>query len=152
MELTQSLSLLQRYLTRQWNGDAALSEAGLSYSEFEYLSILQECHGDHCDMVDNDGPHLSELAEKMQLRKASVSTMIRKLEQKGLVDRVQCRYDARAQHILLTAQGADILEKAQAIYTRFAERLRKGMDDQSFQQLEDSLSKATSSLKKQISS
>ena len=147
MQLDQSLSILQRYLTRMWNADALIHESGeLSYSEFEYLSILNNCMGDECDMVDNDGPHLSVLAEKMQLRKASVSSMVRKLEKKGLVERVQCRYDARAQHVLLTKEGEALLQHAQQIYDRAAARIRQELDEAGYQALEHALGKVCAQL------
>ena len=91
------------------------ADAGVSYSEFEYLSAIKDQEFQKTDK-DNHGQHLQDVVEAMGVRKASASVMVVKLEERGWVRRVPCQYDARAQHILLTGEGEARLQKGRTIY------------------------------------
>lgn len=120
MQLTRFLELIHRSAHRQWARHAG--EAGLSYSEFEYLSAIRDQEARQTSKEDH-GQHLQDVVEEMGVRKASASAMVVKLEARGWVHRVPCRYDARAQHILLTEEGGAQLAKGQEIYAAAARDL-----------------------------
>ena len=62
----------------------------------------------------------------MGIRKASASAMVVKLEARGLVKRIPCQFDARAQHILLSEDGKQFLEVGEGVYHEAAQRLQSG--------------------------
>ena len=146
MKLAQSFDKLQRFLNRQWTADGRRGE--LSYNEYEYLKMVEAVeHEDPDDHRDHGGGgHLSEIAQEMQVQKASASVMVKKLEKRGLTERVQCRYDARAQHILLTAEGRRLLAKEQVIYERIAASLESHLNEKDRRILQQLLGKLCSKL------
>ncbi|MFW8593224.1 MarR family winged helix-turn-helix transcriptional regulator [Cribrihabitans neustonicus] len=120
MQLARFLELIHRSAHRQWARRAG--DAGLTYSEFEYLSAIRDQEARQTSKGDH-GQHLQDVVDDMGVRKASASAMVVKLEARGWVHRVPCRYDARAQHILLTEEGAVQLAKGREIYTEAAREL-----------------------------
>ncbi|MES0882450.1 MarR family winged helix-turn-helix transcriptional regulator [Roseibium sp. SCP14] len=113
LDLAGFIELVHRHAHRHWSAMAA--DAGVSYSEFEYLSAIKDQEYRKTDRHDH-GQHLQDVVEAMGVRKASASVMVVKLEERGWVRRVPCQYDARAQHILLTGEGEARLEKGRTIY------------------------------------
>lgn len=101
---------------------------GLSYSEFEYLSAVDAQMQDAGD-DDSHGQHLTEIVATMGVQKASASAMVIKLEKRGLVERVPCQFDARAQHILLTADGEKLLAVGRTLYADIAADLCADVGD-----------------------
>ncbi|MBG6145003.1 DNA-binding MarR family transcriptional regulator [Labrenzia sp. EL_142] len=120
MDLTEFFELVHRHAHRRWNALAA--DAGVSYSEFEYLSAIQQQEYRQTDKNDH-GQHLQDVVEAMGVRKASASVMVVKLEERGWVRRVPCQYDARAQHILLTGEGKSRLDCGKGIYASAARQI-----------------------------
>ncbi|MFW8636451.1 MarR family winged helix-turn-helix transcriptional regulator [Cribrihabitans pelagius] len=126
MQLARFLELIHRSAHRQWARSAG--EAGVTYSEFEYLSAIRDQEARQTSKEDH-GQHLQDVVDDMGVRKASASAMVVKLEGRGWVHRVPCRYDARAQHILLTEEGAAQLAKGREIYLAVARDLLGRLED-----------------------
>ncbi len=145
MRLSESLEHLQRTLVRSWESrPGEYGEPWPSYSEYEYLRAVDTLDGKGPVALSDDagdGHHISEIAAQMQVRKASASTMVQKLETRGLLLRVACRYDARAQHIMLTDEGRTLLSNGHEIYRRAAARIRKQLDREQYDALERALAK-----------
>ena len=120
MQLAKLIELIHRHAHRKWT--ALGTNAGVTYSEFEYLSAIKDQEASKTDL-DDHGQHLQDVVENMGVRKASASAMVVKLEQRGWVRRVPCQYDARAQHILLTEAGEDQLATGKTIYDATARTL-----------------------------
>ncbi|WP_341502730.1 MarR family transcriptional regulator [Gallaecimonas sp. GXIMD4217] len=141
MALAQSLMALQRQLTRAWAAQGL--EGELSYSEFEYLKLVQAAEEARpSGRPHDDSSHLSTLAAELQVQKSSASTMVKKLEKRGLVKRIPCQFDARAQHILLTDQGRTLLTQAQAaVYDALEQRLAAGLGEAEYARLEGCLAR-----------
>lgn len=120
MKLANMIEILHRHAHRQWAGMG--SEIGVSHSEFEYLRAIKE---QEARMTDNNdhGQHLQDVVAQMGVKKASASAMVVKLEDRGLVERLPCRFDARAQHILLTAAGNAVLKQGEGVYESAASAL-----------------------------
>ncbi len=119
-------------------------ESRLTYNEYEYLRAVDTLDGNTLSASPDDhadGHHVSEVASEMRVRKASASAMVQKLERRGFVHRVPCRYDARAQHIMLTDEGRALLAKAHAVYTRTAARMKKLLEPEQYRALERALAK-----------
>ncbi|MDC0739274.1 MarR family transcriptional regulator [Cognatishimia sp. SS12] len=111
---------IHRMAHREWT--MAARPLGLSFSEFEYLSAVY-AEEERMRIEDEHGQHLQDIVSALGVSKASASTMIAKLETRGLVRRFQCQMDDRAKHIVLTDEGRDLMAKGQAVYTRVAKAL-----------------------------
>lgn len=132
MTLAKTLEDLHRLINRQWALDSA--RLGISHSEFEYLRAIKAHESDRT-CQDEHGQHLQDVVAAMGIRKASASAMVAKLEKRGLVARIPCRYDARAQHILLTEEGREALGSGEEIYEAAAKTLRSQTGSQGFSML-----------------
>jgi DNA-binding MarR family transcriptional regulator len=81
---------------------------GLGVSEFEVLERLAE-----------DGSHkfrVQELAEAVHLSQSTLSRLIARLEQQGLVQRSMCDADRRGIHVCLTEAGRRRHAEAQPVH------------------------------------
>jgi DNA-binding MarR family transcriptional regulator len=56
----------------------------------------------------NDGLSHTQIAEKLEIRPATTSTMIKRLEKKGLLIRKRSAVDERVSNVFLTKAGKDI--------------------------------------------
>ncbi len=121
MKFSQVLENIHRAVNRQWARDGA--RIGLSHNEFEYLRAIHEREAEKV-CCDNHGHHLQDVVATLGIRKASASAMIVKLENRGLVERLQCRVDARAQQIILTRKGVEYLRLGEQVYEAAAALLR----------------------------
>lgn len=146
MAVETSLIKLQRLLSQAWSSQALHGQMnGLSQSEFEYLQcvhlaqnaeFLPEASG------HDSSTHLSAIAAELQVQKSSASLMVNKLERRGLIYRVTCQYDARAQHILLTDRGQELFLETQAsVFKNLAASLKAILDEEEFQRFEKTLAK-----------
>lgn len=120
-EIGQILRAIHRASHRAWARDAR--RLGLSHSEFEYLSAVQEEARTMFLGDDVHGQHLHNVVDRLGVSKASASAMISKLEARGLIDRIPCQMDARAQHIILTDAGSNLLHSGEALYEAVAKDL-----------------------------
>ena len=146
MTLENSLIKLQRIISRTWNKRSIENKTNsLSYSEFEYLLCVHLAENEEFDPEStehDDSTHLSALAAEMQVQKSSASIMVNKLEKRGLIYRVTCQYDARAQHILLTENGRKLfIHTQQAVYQELAETFKSVLEQDEYTQLESALAK-----------
>lgn len=123
MDLAALLEDLHRLTHRHWVRKGLA--AALSHSEFEYLRAIKDQESKQTDK-DDHGQHLQHVVGAMGVKKASASAMVVKLEERGLVRRIPCRLDARAQHILLTKAGETLLKQGEAIYRAAADEWLSG--------------------------
>lgn len=156
MTLSLALDKLHRYLNRHWSAE----KGQLSYNEYDYLKTVEAAeqydpdihvdqHADHQGGRDAEtigahhghGAHLSALAADMQVQKASASVMVKKLEKVGWIERTPCRYDSRAQHILLTKAGRALLQEEAGRYDQIAAVLNRALTKAECQNLEQLLEK-----------
>lgn len=126
MNLVDLVERSYRHVHRQWAQKSG--SLGLSQSEYEYLRAIKDEEDRQYD-ADDHGQHLQDVVQAMGVKKASASAMVVKLEDRGLVERVPCQYDARAQHILLTPQGNELLSTGRDIYRQAAEALLQDCSD-----------------------
>ncbi|MCJ8269819.1 MAG: hypothetical protein MJK04_10505 [Psychrosphaera sp.] len=151
MSLEKSLVELQRMIARAWgtqvfeNKQHSLSQNSLSQNEFDYLMcihIAQSTEPDPDETKHDDSTHLSALAADMQVKKSSASLMLNKHQKSGLVERVTCRYDARAQHDLLTEKGETLfLACQQRVYTLMTDLIKSKLATSEYVQFEQLLEK-----------
>lgn len=113
------LHQIHRAANQEWARSAR--EIGVSFSEFEYLSAIHE-EAERQRYDDAHGQHLQDIVETLGVAKASASAMVAKLEERKLVLRFQCERDARAQHIVLTPEGAALMKRGLKVYERLAKK------------------------------
>ncbi len=135
MKLAKLIELAHRQGHRHWA--KAGGQLGMSYSEYEYLRAIKDQESSKTDK-DDHGQHLQDVVDEMGVRKASASAMVLKLEDRGLVTRFPCQFDARAQHIVLTEQGQMLLSSGEAIYQSAAQALRAELSEDDLKALDAS--------------
>ena len=82
-----------------------LRPLGLTYTQYIVLLVLWE----------KDGVSVTEIGEKLMLDNGTLSPLLKKLEQAGLVARQRNREDERIVTIALTDAGRSLQEKAKDV-------------------------------------
>ncbi|WP_085342672.1 MarR family winged helix-turn-helix transcriptional regulator [Vibrio sp. ArtGut-C1] len=136
MALEESLIDLERFCAKAWRVYAKEDPLShLSFNEFDYLRVIQ---------VYPEGVRITDLAEELQVTKPSASTMVVRLEKKGLVKRIACNEDARAKRVLLTKEVAEKMSLEQVVYKDISEQMMQQLNQQEAEQLQALLNKALS--------
>lgn len=138
MTLTDSLKRLQWHMWHHWRQYAQHSGSmELSNSELDYLYAL---------ISAEHGLRLTELAERMNVSKASASAMASKLEARGYLQRLPCTEDGRAMRLLATAKSNALEQEERDVYAHTAASLAEHLSAEEMQQLSQLLAKACQSL------
>jgi DNA-binding MarR family transcriptional regulator len=90
--------------------DAALRPLGLTHTQYLVLASAA------C-VIREQGDAVAQLAiaESAELDRATISTLVRKLETRGLLDRGMDAIDGRRWRVILTRRGQSLLEKATSL-------------------------------------
>ncbi len=96
-----------------------LGEFNLTTSQYAVMRILNV----------EEGQRLTTLSEKVLKSKSTVTRIIDQLEQAQLVKRNLDPHDRRAQRVVLTGPGADLLRQVQAAHARSLRRRLAALDD-----------------------
>jgi len=86
-------------------------------------------------------PNLTELAEKLQITKASVTNGINKLISLGFVTKHQSNEDKRVYHVNLSADGLQIVEAKYQALRDYGEFIRSALNAEEARQFELILAK-----------
>ncbi|MEZ5143596.1 MAG: MarR family transcriptional regulator [Acidimicrobiales bacterium] len=97
--------------------DEALRDSGLTADEFAVYSVLRR----------PDGRTPSELAAAMQLPATTVSSVVRRLEQRGHVERATDPTDRRSSRLTLTPAGEAAHARARKAFRPFLARVEAGL-------------------------
>ncbi|MEZ9365781.1 MarR family winged helix-turn-helix transcriptional regulator [Vibrio sp. 10N.286.49.E11] len=132
--LNQNLEKIERFASKIWrtqvNEDPICQ---LSFNEYDYLKVIQ---------ASPEPIRLTDLAIEMQVTKPSATTMVQRLERKGLVERKASLEDARSKLVVLTSKAEVGLEEESKIYQVMAQMLESRLSEQESQQLNLLLNKA----------
>ncbi|CAK1752481.1 MarR family transcriptional regulator [Vibrio crassostreae] len=132
--LNQNLEKIERFASKIWrtqvNEDPICQ---LSFNEYDYLKVIQS---------SPEPIRLTDLAIEMQVTKPSATTMVQRLERKGLVERKASLEDARSKLVVLTSKAEVGLEEESKIYQVMAQILESRLSEQESQQLNLLLNKA----------
>lgn len=82
-----------------------LNELHLTYTQYLVMLVLWE----------QDDISVSEICRKLYLDNGTVSPLLKKLEQQGLIVKTRTPEDERVVHIVLTAEGRTLQEKAKTV-------------------------------------
>ena len=132
--LNQNLENIERFASKVWrtqvNEDPICQ---LSFNEYDYLKVIQ---------ASPEPIRLTDLAIEMQVTKPSATTMVQRLERKGLVERKASLEDARSKLVVLTHKAELGLEEESKIYQVMARILESRLSEQESKQLNQLLDKA----------
>ncbi len=117
--------------------NADLEPLGLSGAEGDVLFHL---------FTGSDGFQQEQLAEQLDIGKAAISRVINALEAKGYVARRRLQNDNRAYSVSLTDKGLPVGAEIQGIYDALFARVRSGIDDRDFRQIEALLCRVAANL------
>ncbi|MEZ9391008.1 MarR family transcriptional regulator [Vibrio splendidus] len=132
--LDKNLEKIERFASKIWrtqvNEDPICQ---LSFNEYDYLKVIQ---------ASLEPIRLTDLAIEMQVTKPSATTMVQRLERKGLVERKASLEDARSKLVILTQKAEVGLEEESKIYQVMAQILESRLSEQESHQLNLLLNKA----------
>ncbi len=109
------------------------AEEDLSLTQLRVLGILR----DRC-------LRMTELADHLGLEKSSLSGLVDRAQQRGLVERAPAADDRRAVEVFLSASGRRLAERLTARFADALEPLTAGLDAGERTRLHDLLEKAVS--------
>ncbi len=112
--LQDALISIRRILrATEMHGKALRAATNLKTSQLMVLQALE----------DNDDMTVGAITAQVRMAQASVTAIVDKLEQTGLVARARGTTDKRNVFVRLTEQGRNVLEEApEALHRRFAEQ------------------------------
>jgi DNA-binding MarR family transcriptional regulator len=100
------------------NGHADISVA--------YFAVLQA-------LWESDGLSITDLGEKAQLEKSTMTSLIDRMESAGLVRREDHPTDRRAYQICLTPRGKEVEKKLDEVVARAYRHLTRGIAEEDLQ-------------------
>jgi DNA-binding MarR family transcriptional regulator len=129
-----------RLITREYQ--PFLDKLGITYPQYLVLMILWE----------EDGMPVNDIAKKLILNTNTITPLLKRMEQQGIIRRKRSRQDERKVIVQLTEKGREMQEEASLIPQQLASRLVEGelkLDD--LVRLKESLDSMIRSLSKQDS-
>ncbi|MBP1717800.1 MAG: transcriptional regulator, MarR family [Deltaproteobacteria bacterium] len=103
-----------------------LRESGLPDISVAYFAVLQA-------LWETDGLSISDLGERVQLEKSTMTSLIDRMEAADLVRRDDHPTDRRAYRICITSRGRDLEEKLDQVVTEAYNRLTRGVPEKDLQ-------------------
>lgn len=131
-ELLKLTHLMHRF--QKLNMSAIITD--LSHSEFATLMHMKKLidkKGEHKE--ENCGVKISDLTKAMCNSKPATSKMLKNLEEKGYILRMDDRQDKRIVYIFLSEKGVKVLKKAKMEMGRFITGVMQCMGKQEVSQL-----------------
>ena len=131
--LQQAIALISR-LMGEMEAEAFEQEgfSNLSMRQLLYLETIAQM----------ERPTFSELADKLDVTKPSVTALVKKLIKMGYVKKVQSQEDLRVYHIVLTTKGEQFTKMHDQTHRLLAERLTQNLNEQEIHQMAVVLKKA----------
>lgn len=134
MSLDLNLEKLERFSAKVWRKYSKEDPiAQLSFNEYDYLKVIQGA---------KEAIRLTDLAAQMEVTKPSASSMVKRLESKGLLCRQRCREDARAHRFSLTDLARQSLHSEAKVYQHLAEQVSRYLSEEEAAFLDVLLTKA----------
>jgi DNA-binding MarR family transcriptional regulator len=134
MSIEVNLERMERLTAKVWRSyckEDPLSH--LSFNEYDYLKTVQ---------ASEEPIRLTDLARELEVSKPSATNMVKRLEKKGLVERLACPEDARAKRVVLTEKARIPLASELEIYSVVADKLKLNLTDSEFTELNQLLTRA----------
>lgn len=114
-----------------------LDKLEITYPQYLVLLVLWE----------QDNQSVNQIAEKLILNTNTITPLLKRMEQQGLICRERSELDARKVYVELTKKGLDLREEAALIPEELVKRLlNSDLEVDELIQLRDSLNKVIVSL------
>ncbi|MEH6993216.1 MarR family transcriptional regulator [Neobacillus drentensis] len=110
-----------------------MSKNNLSITEFSVLEVL----------FYQGKQTIQQIGNRILITSGSMTYVIDKLEQKGVIKRNDCREDRRVIHITLTAEGMEMMENIMPKYQEMVDSFFWDLTDDESQLLVNSLKKVS---------
>ncbi|MFW5707431.1 MAG: MarR family winged helix-turn-helix transcriptional regulator [Bacteroidota bacterium] len=126
-----------RLITREYQ--PFLDNLKITYPQYLVLMVLWE----------NDRLPVNDIAKKLILNTNTITPLLKRMEQQGLINRKRSKEDERKVHVQLTEKGEKLQEKASLIPQELIKRLQESelkLDD--LVKLKESLNSVISFLSK----
>jgi DNA-binding MarR family transcriptional regulator len=122
VKLEANLEKLERFSAKIWRRYSKADPISqLSFNEYDYLKVIQS---------SSLPLRLTDLANEMEVSKPSVSNMVKRLKNKGLVQTAQCQDDARSYRVSLTDTACEHLADEAKVYAVVAEQVTKHLSEE----------------------
>ncbi|WP_219115056.1 MarR family winged helix-turn-helix transcriptional regulator [Janthinobacterium sp. UMAB-56] len=112
----------------RFSGDF-VRQYGLTHAQFDIIATL----GNTCGMS------YKELGQKTLITKGTLTGVVERLEQKGLVVRERCPRDKRSYYVRLSGEGEQVFHDVFPKLTNEGQRLFEGYTEDDFMRLETTL-------------
>lgn len=103
----------------------------LTISQFQYIDAIHEL----------EQPTITEIAEKLSIAKASVSTGINKLIEKGFVTKTRSDRDKRIYHVTLTEKGNSLINAKYQALKEYGDFINTALSEEEAKQFKAILNK-----------
>jgi DNA-binding MarR family transcriptional regulator len=136
-ELTRdNLGWLLAKALQRWNErlDEGFRSAGFPEVRPSYGSVL-------VPLYEEDGLRMGELARRSGLSKQAMTSLVRSVEEAGLVSRMRDSADGRAYRVSLTARGNALRPVAERVLGDLAVRVQGELSEEELESLFTSLRK-----------
>lgn len=120
---------MERYDLNDWELLSQVSQVFRVASD-SYINQIDVPRGQAtllCALAKKDGMTQSEIADQLSVQGATVSNMLYKLEEAGLVTRRRDPDDNRLVHVYLTDKGRDIEQSLNVKFAELQELIFKGI-------------------------
>lgn len=112
-------------------GRSLEQQAGVPQTWFEVLLRISRADGSQVSM--------GSLAQQVALTSGGITRLLDRMIDAGLVERVACPTDRRVAFAALTAQGAELLERASSVHAGDLRQVFSAFSDADLQTLDDLL-------------
>ncbi|MEL7034030.1 MAG: MarR family transcriptional regulator [Cyanobacteria bacterium J06592_8] len=103
----------------------------LTISQFQYIDAIHEL----------GEPTITEIAEKLAITKASATTGINKLVEKGYLNKTQSAQDKRIFHVSLTDTSRQLIEAKYQALKEYGEFIQAALSEEEVKQFETIMTK-----------
>ena len=129
IEFINSLDLSLKKIQAEVGDEMGISK--LTIHQFQYIDAIHQL----------GEPAITEIADKLKITKASVTTGINKLVDLGYVIKTQSREDRRVFHVRLTKAGGQLIKAKYQALKEYGEFINASLSKAEARQLEKTLTK-----------
>ncbi|WP_110045286.1 MarR family transcriptional regulator [Paenibacillus cellulosilyticus] len=123
--------------------DLALSPFGITESKLDLLLLLK-LH------ENREGITPSSLADRLGIRRASVTALLEWLEKRDLIAREQSKLDRRMVYVKITAEGLELLDKTLPTFWSACSTVMSDLDQEETMFLDKILVKLNAGIEKKL--
>jgi DNA-binding MarR family transcriptional regulator len=129
IEFVNTFDLSLKKLQEEMGDGSGISR--LTISQFQYIDAIYEL----------GEPTITEIADKLNFTKASVTTGIHKLSNMGYVIKTQSSEDKRVFHVSLTEAGGQLIKAKYQVLKEYGAFISAALSEDEARQFEETLTK-----------